>query len=324
MILAGDIGGTNSRLALFAPEAGRPRILHLEHFRNAGEPGFETIAARFVAGARAALGDARVERACFALAGPVEGRRVKLTNLPWEVDADVLARDLAIDDVTLVNDFVAAASGLEVMGANDLHTLQAGETIADAPRVAIGAGTGLGVAYLVRERGGYRVIGGEGGHMGFAPNDDEQDRLWRFLHAGNRRVIAEEVVSGPGLERIHAFVRAEAGVPPAPCTSAEISAAALTGDALANRALDLFVSCFGAVAGDHALAVLARGGVFIAGGVAPKIRPRFEDGRFLAAFNAKGAHAHLAARMPVHIVTEEKLGLLGAALLAARGSEGGR
>jgi len=125
-------------------------------------------------------------------------------------------------------------------------------------------------------------------------------------------------VSGPGLERIHAFVRAQAGAPPTDATSAEISAAALAGDALANHALDLFVSCFGAVAGDHALAVLARGGVFIAGGVAPKILPWLEDGRFVAAFNAKGAHRRLAERMPVHVVTAEKLGLLGAALLAAR------
>jgi glucokinase len=318
MILAGDIGGTNSRLALCAPEPARPRIVHIEHFRNAGEPGFEIIAARFLANARLALGEVRVERACFALAGPVEGRRVKLTNLPWDVDADGLARALAIGDVRLVNDFVAAASGLEALGPSDLCTLQAGEPISDAPRVAIGAGTGLGVAYLVREGAGFRVIGGEGGHMGLAPADDEQDRLWQFLHAGGRRVIAEDVVSGPGLERVHAFVRAQAGAPPIAATSAEISAGALAGDALANHALDLFVSCFGAVAGDHALAVLARGGVFIAGGVAPKILPRLEDGRFVAAFNAKGAHRRLAERMPVHVVTEEKLGLLGAALLAAR------
>lgn len=316
MILAGDIGGTNSRLALFAPGPDRPRMLHLEQFRNAGEPGFEAIAARFVASARAALGEVRLARACFALAGPVEGRRVKLTNLPWHVDADALAGALGIPEVQLVNDFVAAAAGLAALGPGDLHTLQAGAPLPDAPRVAIGAGTGLGVAYLVREDSGYRVIGGEGGHMGFAPADEEQDRLWRFLHAGGRRVIAEEVVSGPGLERIHAFVRAAAGVGPAELSSAEISAAALAGDASANHALDLFVSCFGAVAGDHALAVLARGGVFIAGGVAPKILPRLADGRFVAAFNAKGAHRNLVERIPVQVVTEEKLGLLGAALLA--------
>jgi glucokinase len=317
-LLAGDIGGTNSRLALFADADGRPRILHLERFENAGEPGFAAIAARFLANARGVLGTVHVRRACFALAGPVDGRRVKLTNLPWEVDADALARELAIPEVLLVNDFVAAASGLDALGNTDLQTLQAGEPVAHAPRVAIGAGTGLGVAYLVWDAGRYRVIGGEGGHMGFAPNDEEQARLWRFVHAGGRRVIAEEVVSGPGLERIYAFVRADCGAPPHEASSAEVSAAALAGEPLAAHALDLFVACFGAIAGDHAMAVLARGGVYIAGGVAPKILPRLAAGGFVAAFTAKGAHSGLAARMPVHVVTEERLGLLGAALLAAR------
>jgi glucokinase len=296
MLLAGDIGGTNSRLALFADAAGRPRVLHLERFENAGEAGFAAIAARFLAHARAALGPLHVRRACFALAGPVDRRRVKLTNLPWEVDADALARELGIAEVLLVNDFVAAASGLDALGPEDLLTLQAGEPLERAPRVAIGAGTGLGVAYLVWDAQGYRVIGGEGGHMGFAPNDEEQARLWRFVHGSGRRVIAEEVISGPGLERIHAFVRADRGVAPQEASSAEVSAAALAGEPLAAHALDLFVACFGAVAGDHALAVLARGGVYIAGGVAPKILPRLRAGGFVAAFNAKGAHSPLAAR----------------------------
>jgi glucokinase len=318
MILAGDIGGTKSLLALCAQAEGPPQVLHAERFENAGEPGFETIAARFVAAARSALGSVSVTRACFALAGPVEGRRVKLTNLPWEVDADALERALGIDEVLLVNDFVAAAAGLDALASGDLHTLQAGTPVPNAPRVAIGAGTGLGVAYLIWHDGRYRVVGGEGGHMGFAPTDDEQARLWRFLHEGTRRVIAEDVVSGPGLARIHAFVCREAGRSVPEVSSAEVSAAALDGDPLAGRALDLFAACFGAVAGDHALAVLARGGVYIAGGVAPKILPRLAAGGFIAAFNEKGAHRRLVEQMPVHVVTEERLGLLGAAMLALR------
>jgi len=319
MILAGDIGGTKSLLALCVPGEAQPRVVFERRYENAGEPGLEDLVERFIAEAQAGMNDpVRVTHACLAVAGPVDGPRVKLTNLPWEVDADALASTLGIDTARVVNDFVAAAAGLDAVPPERRVTLQPGEPVARAPRVAIGAGTGLGVAYMVWEGDRYGVIAGEGGHTGFAPADEEQARLWQFLHAGCRRVIAEDVVSGPGLERLYAFVRADAGVAPRPMRSAEVSAEALAGEPLAGRALELFVRCFGAVAGDHALAVLARGGVFIAGGVAPKILPRLAAGSFVAAFNAKGAHERLTRRFPVHVVTEERLGLLGAAVLAAR------
>jgi glucokinase len=172
----------------------------------------------------------------------------------------------------------------------------------------------------------YRVIAGEGGHAGFAPADEEQMRLWQALHTQFGRVSVEHVVSGPGLVRIYEFLRS--GMPDAPTLreslrsegAAAISRHALEfGDPLACRALDLFIACYGAAAGDHALAVMARGGVYVAGGIARKIFSRLAQGGFVAAFNAKGAHARLSRRIPVTVVTTERLGLLGAALIAARG-----
>jgi glucokinase len=181
------------------------------------------------------------------------------------------------------------------------------------------------VAYALPQGKRYRVIAGEGGHAGFAPADDEQMRLWRALHAQFGRVSVEHVVSGPGLVRIYEFLRAE--MPDAPALresllaggAAAISRRALEqGDPLSCRALDLLISCYGAVAGDHALAVTARGGVYLAGGIVPKILGRLAAGGFMAAFNAKAAHAQMNLRIPVHAVITERLGLLGAALIAAR------
>jgi glucokinase len=189
--------------------------------------------------------------------------------------------------------------------------LQAGEPEARAPQVVIGAGTGLGVAYRVWQGDRYTVIGGESGHAGFAPADERQAALWRALHAALGRVRVEHVVSGPGLARIHDFLREGRGEARTP---EEVAAAA---DPVARAAVDLFLECFGAAAGDHALAILARGGVFLAGGIAPRILPRLRSGPFLAAFNAKGVHARLMARFPVNAVVNERLGLLGAGRLAA-------
>ena len=232
-----------------------------------------------------------------------------VTNFPWQIDADAIEAVLGVP-VELANDFVAAAHGIELLRPEDVATLQAGEPEARAPQLVIGAGTGLGVAYRVWQGDRYAVIGGEGGHGGFAPADERQADLWRGLHAQLGRVRVEHVVSGPGLGRIYDFLRQGRGEARSP---GEIASAA---DPVAREALDLFLECFGAAAGDHALAVLARGGVFLAGGIAPKILPQLRDGPFLAAFGAKGPHAGLMARFPVRVVLSERLGLLGAAKIA--------
>jgi glucokinase len=260
----------------------------------------------------------RLTRACFGVAGPEAENQVRMTNLPWCVDGELIARRFRIARVRVVNDFAAAATGVELLQPADLVSLQSGEPAPDAPRLVIGAGSGLGVAYLVRTAGRYRAIPGEGGHVGFAPSTPDQMELWRVLHSRLGRVAAEDLVSGPGLVRIFEFLSGREGaaaVPPGGARS--ITEGALgRGDPLCLRALDLFVSCFGAVAGDHALAVMARGGVYVTGGIAPKILPRLASGGFCAAFNAKGGQADAARKMPILVVTNERLGLLGAALIA--------
>ena len=330
MILAGDIGGTKALLMLAAVRQGRPAPLLERRYAVASFADFSAMLTRFIDECRAHRGrKTRIASACFGAAGPASGHRIQMTNLPWCLDANAIAAQFGIARVLLVNDFAAAAAGVETLAPGDFATLQQGEPVPGAARVVIGAGTGLGVAYALPQGKRYRIVAGEGGHAGFAPADEEQMRLWQTLHAQFGRVSAEHVVSGPGLVRIYEFLRAESA--PAPALrkrvhsegAAAISRRALEqGDPLACRALDLFIACYGAAAGDHALAVAARGGVYVAGGIARKILSRLTAGGFMAAFNAKGAHAQLNLGIPVKVVVTERLGLLGAALIAARGRRG--
>ena len=328
MILAGDIGATKILLEIGELQDDRWRCAFGKRCEAADFPDFETVLASFLSEfPTRGKGAVKILRACFGVAGPESGNRVQMTNLPWAVDGDAIAKRFGIDHVRVVNDFAAAAAGIGVLDTADLVTLQSGEPLPDAPRLVIGAGSGLGVAYLVRVAGRDRVIAGEAGHAGFAPTSSEQLELWRDLHARRGRVAVEDVVSGPGLARIFEFVCRSEGKRPAAVipefqpnggAAAAIARGALElGDPACARALDLFVSCYGAVAGDHSLAVMARGGVYVAGGIAPKILPRLLAGGFCAAFDDKGSHSELARKMPVFVVTNEKLALLGAAALVA-------
>jgi glucokinase len=211
----------------------------------------------------------------------------------------------------LANDFAAAALGA-VTASSQRITLQNGEPLATAPCLVVGAGTGLGMAIVLPDEGQWRIVAGEGGHVAFAPADEQQMALWTFLHARHGRVTWERVVSGPGLTAIHEFV---AGIKLSP---EQITARALvSADSAERRSLDLFLAAYGAFAGDMALACLARGGVFLAGGIAAKLLPMLQQGGFLAAFNAKAEHAAIAARMPIHVATDPLLGLYGALLIAS-------
>jgi glucokinase len=328
VILAADIGGTKSLLALFAgaPGAG-DRPLFERRYASGEFPGAPALLERFLAEARAALGaTAAPEAACLGIAGPVAGARVQVTNLPWAIDAAELEARFALRRARLLNDFAAAVYGLDALRASDVATLQAGAPRAGAPRLLIGAGTGLGIAYAMHGPGGYEPLASEGGHASFAPADDEQVALWRHLRAALGRVTLEHVLSGAGLARIHEFLGGAAGAaaPGAPAdadpAAAIVRAALEGGDPLALRALDLFLACYGAAAGDHALNVMAEGGVYVAGGIAPKVLARLRTGGFLAAFNDKDAFARHTRRMPVHVVLNERLALLGAAHCAARGA----
>ena len=315
MILGGDLGGTKTLLALAEHDvAGGIRIIRQQRFASGGYPAFELMLGEFLADRPS------IDAACFGVAGPTDGHSARLTYLPWGLDADDLGRRFAIPRVTLANDFAAAAHGLALVEAESILTLHAGRPIARAPRVILGAGTGLGVAGLVWQGDRYRVIAGEGGHMGFAPQTGEQGELWRWLSDQNGRVTTEDIVSGPGLARIHAFFNGR------PCPTGtsfgaqpeEIGNAALSrSDPLAVRALNLWLACYGAFAGDLALHWLARGGVYLAGGIAAKLLPGSDASPFIEAFLAKREHRHLALDMPIRLVTDENLGLRGTLALAS-------
>lgn len=316
-ILAGDIGGTKTWLRLSC--AGQ--VLREERFDSAAFDGLVTMIAGF-------LGDAAPESACFGVAGPVRDNSAQITNLPWRIEADEIAAHFAIPRVSLINDFQAVAYGIEALAPGDLLTLQAGQSQEQGPRAVIGAGTGLGEGYLVWQAGAYRARPSEGSHADFAPADELQVELWRWLKKRYGHVSWERVVSGPGLEAIYRFLRergemeessllAEAMMAGDP--SAAISEFALAHrDPLASAALGLFVTAYGAEAGNLALKILASGGVYIAGGIAPKIIERLEEGGFMRAFLNKGRFAGLLATIPVQVVLNPQVGLLGAEVVASR------
>jgi glucokinase len=311
MYLAADIGGTKSLIAL----VDEREVVFQGRYANDDHGSVAALLAGFVAEAELAGHRTVAMRTCLAIAGPVAGARARLTNRPWQVDAAALGAALPLGEVILVNDFAATAAGLPTLAAADCQVLQTGRGDPAAARLVLGPGTGLGVAAWLPDGDGGRVIASEGGHVAFAPGDEEQQALLRHLAAKRGRVNVEALVSGPGLAACHDFCRgATSGATLEP---AEIARRALQGsDADCVRALDLFLRIFGAFAGDMALTFLARGGVFLAGGIVPKILPRLGAGGFLAAFTAKAEHANLAASFPLHAVLCEDLGLRGAIAIA--------
>ena len=309
MILCADIGGTKTLLGV----AEQGKLIADRRYTNADFPDFPALLSAFFADTHTR--PANLADGCLALAGPIadSGTSARLTNLPWIIDAADLARRFGMPPPRLVNDFAAAAVGAVAAPASRLITLQAGEHIPDAPRLVVGAGTGLGMAMVLPDHGGWRCIAGEGGHVAFAPADEQQMALWTFLHARHGRVTWERVVSGPGLAAIHEFISGDTLMPE---QITDLAQTEVDGDAA--KALAIFLATYGAFAGDMALACLARGGVFLAGGIAGKLLDRLPDSGFLVAFNAKAEHAAIAARMPVHVATDPLLGLHGAMMLARK------
>ncbi|MES2561650.1 MAG: glucokinase [Pseudomonadota bacterium] len=328
IVVAADVGGTHSKLALGFSEAGSGIVVR-KVYASDEHAAFETVLQRFLDEPEVKVHAADVRAACIAVAGPVEHGRSRLTNLPWCVDEGDLARDFSIPRVSVINDFAAAGLGIAELQAADLLTLQAGVVVPHAARVIIGAGTGLGVAWLTWNEGCYRVHPSEGGHADFAPIDDTQDRLLQHLRRELGHVSVERVLSGNGLTRIFAFLRQEPG---AAAPTQDLLDAMASGDdagaisklalekrdALAERALDVFASIYGAFAGNMALTALAHGGVYIAGGIAPKIAAKMQDGAFMRAFTAKGRLRSVLETLAVHVVMNPHVGLLGAAAEAAR------
>lgn len=313
IVLTGDIGGTNTRLALADVAINRVRLREVERFRNAEAHTLDDLLRRFLEG------KARPQAACLAVAGPTDGRRVKLTNLDWVIDSEAIAADTGIAKVRLINDFAAVGYGLAVLEERGRVVLQPGEPVELAPRLALGAGTGLGVVQTAWFEGRYRTIASEGGHISFAPTDPQQDRLLAFLRAIHGRVSVERILSGPGIVQLYRFCWQDAELPdPAPTRTAEqITDAALSGeDPVAVTALRLFCRILGQTAGDLALIAQCLGGVYLAGGIAPKILPILKQEDFLAGFRDKGRFSTWMQRVPVYVVLDEDVGLKGAALAA--------
>ncbi len=320
MILAGDIGGTHARLALF--EAGaRPVPARSATFSSREHRGLGAVVRSFLAGSAV-----RPDRACFGVAGVVRAGRAVVTNLPWELDAGALAAELSVGRVALLNDLEAAGWAVEVLAADGVEILSAGEPDQSGNGAVIAAGTGLGQAGLAFDGRRRRPLASEGGHSDFSPRGETQVELWRHLAARFGHVSWERVVSGPGLVNVHAFLR-DTGRGEEPAWLAEemregdpaaaVARAALSGRCrLAEQAVEIFASAYGAAAGNLALHFAAGAGVWIAGGMAPRLLPALRAPGFLEAFRDKGRFRPWLEKVPLRVVLDERAPLLGAARYA--------
>jgi glucokinase len=323
LLLAGDIGGTSTRLGLFEVAGGKVRVLVRERYGTREHPGLDAIVREF----RRRHGQAIVG-ACFGVAGPVVGGHVMPLNLAWAVDAGVLARVLDQPRVLLINDLVANAHGIFTLDDKDLAVLNAGAAGATGNIAVISAGTGLGEAGMYWDGAQHHPFAGEGGHCDYAPHADLELELLRYLQGRfGAHVSWERVLSGPGLANIYAFLRDTGrGTEPdwlaAAISSGDgpavISRAALEGKSdLCAQALDIFVAAYGDEASNLALKLMATGGVYLGGGIAPRILDRLKGPAFMEAFTAKGRLGPLLATIPVRVIMNDETALFGAARYAA-------
>ena len=321
MILAGDIGGTSTRLAFFEAPEGRPRPVIERTYPSRKYTGLDEIAAAFVAEHQV-----KFDRACFGIAGPVQQGRVVTPNLPWIVESQPLARGLGVSRLRLINDLEANAYGIASLTPDDLVTLNHGAPGAQGNLAVISVGTGLGEAGLFWNGKAHLPFACEGGHADFAPRNHLETDLLLHLLGRFEHVSFERVLSGPGLRVIYEFLRdTKRGEEPGWLheelsqgdPSATISRAAVEGRSeLCVQALDLFVSFYGAEAGNLALKTMATGGVYVGGGVAPRILNRLQSPLFMGAFTSKGRMRPLLEAMPVHVIMKDTTALFGAARCA--------
>ena len=338
LLLAGDIGGTKTilRLVEFSETLGL-KTLYEESFRSGDFPDLVPIVQKFLTTANSST----PEKACFAIAGPVVANTAKLTNLSWFLDTDRLTQDLGIGSISLINDFAAVGYGIFGLTKQDLLTLQVGKYQSAAPMAVIGAGTGLGQGFLIKQDNQYQVFPSEGGHADFAPRNELEFQLLKYLVDKHdiQRVSVERVVSGLGITSIYQFLRDRKIAPESPEIAqavrtweqeagkaektidpgAFIGKAALEkSDRLSEKTMQLFVEAYGAETGNLALKLLPYGGLYIAGGIAPKILPLMQNGNFLGNFTQKGRMSSLLEEIPMHIILNQQVGLIGAALSASR------
>jgi glucokinase len=324
LVLAGDIGGTKTRLAV-CQVAGTQLQTLAEHSYSSQEfSALEDIIAAFLA-----THEQRPLTACFGVAGPVRDGESRITNLPWHISAAAITSRFRLQRTSLLNDLEATAWGIQALGAEDFHILNPGDAHAAGNAAVIAAGTGLGEAGLCHAGNMLQPFGTEGGHTDFSPGSELEIALLRHLKARHTHVSWERVVSGPGLVMLHDFLcRQHAATPPgwlqaemqSGDPAAAITAAAQSGrDAQCVAALELFVHLYGVEAGNLALKIMATGGFYIGGGIAPKILPSLASGSFMAAFCAKGRMRELLEKVPVRVILNDRAALFGPAIVAAAG-----
>jgi glucokinase len=319
MLLAGDIGGTKTLVGLYDPSRGARQPITEAKFRSGDYPGLEGIVREFLQQA-----GQTAEYACFAVAGPVIRGRVRLTNLPWLLEEEALARAFGFKRVTLLNDLKALAYAVPHLEPGEVHTIHDGNPVPQGTLAVIAPGTGLGEAYLVWSGTGYIACSSEGGHADFAPADEMQAELWRYVFKEHGHVSYERVCSGLGIPMIYDFLRNSRFDTEPPEFAARLASVSdrtplITQTALDNpaanplcaAALEMFVAILAAEAGNLALKVLATGGVYLAGGIPPRLLPLLEDGRFMKAFLNKGKLTAVVKDIPVQVVIS-RAAILGA------------
>lgn len=322
MFLAGDIGGTNTRVAFFEGDPTHLNPVVIEVFPSRQHRGPEEIARKFLANHKHPI-----DSACFGIAGPVRDGRAETPNLPWVVESKNIAAELGIPVVHLINDLEANAHGIAVLQQSDFVALNQGTASPTGNRGLISAGTGLGEAGLLAEAGDYRPFPSEGGHVDFAPRTELEMELLKYLLGRFDHVSYERVLSGPGLFNIYQFLR-DTGRFQEPSWLAEqiaagdgsaaVSRSGLEGKAeISSQTLEIFCSIYGAEAGNLALKIVATGGMFVGGGIAPKIIKKLTGPTFMKAFVSKGRVSALLEKIPVRVITNDKTALLGAGRFAA-------
>ena len=321
MILAGDIGGTNARLAVFDVLDGHFSLISASVFPSREYTSLDEIVSKFVRSA-----NVHPHAACFGVAGPVRNGRVEASNLPWIIESKRLAEELDLKKTLLINDLEANAWGIAFLDAADLVSLNQVKGTPVGNQAVISAGTGLGEAGMYWDGTKHHVFACEGGHADFAPRNELETELLRYLRVRFGHVSYERIVSGPGLVNVFNFLRDTArGVEPKWLAdemlhsdpAAAISRAAIDGKCgLSEQAIDLFVSIYGAEAGNLALKIMATGGIYLGGGIAPKMLPKLAGPLFMEGFLSKGRMQHLLEAIPVKVITNDKVALLGAARFA--------
>ncbi|GJE78433.1 glucokinase [Methylorubrum suomiense] len=316
-VLVGDIGGTNARFGLIETRGAAPQVLSHEPTAGHADPS---------AAIRASLGKSGApapRSAILAIAGRVDAPAVQLTNAHWVVAGEAVGRDFGLSRVTIVNDYVPVAAGAAGIAPNDLTTIGPERGDAPGPRVVLGPGTGFGAAALVPYEDRLAIVSTEAGHTDLGPADEAEARIWSAVERTDDRITVETLLSGPGLSRLHAAIRAvRAGGEGPLCDPAEITRTGLSGeDPHAQEALHLFCHLLGRVCGDLALTFLATGGVYIGGGIAPRIVPLLREGGFREAFERKAPFAAQMREIPTSVITVKDPAFGG---LAALASEGGR